>query len=144
MILLLINLEAEIKMVNKTLVSAIGITVTTFGLAAGIIGYERGYKSRVNSDAPARVFYTNADGENNSSQENDDLVVGRADGKTEVYLRNGYGNYDNTESLRKKEISNTEGTRNSELGKHKTWYDGEVQKVRKTYSDLRKKLDETH
>lgn len=97
--------------------------LAALGLGAGVgLGVVSGpFKARQTN--ATHVYTTNLD-DSEPKDKYDDLVVRRAPGDIDSYLKDSEGNFTNVEDLKKKELSDLANWREEELKKVKENFDG--------------------
>ncbi|MEK6872931.1 MAG: hypothetical protein AABW90_02885 [Nanoarchaeota archaeon] len=95
-----------------------GLTVgISFGLMSGP------FTRQPKTSAPTHVYTASLD-DSEPKEKYDDLVVRKASGDIEFYLKDVEGNFTNIEGLKKKELSDLVNWRNEELKQIKKNFDG--------------------
>ena len=89
---------------------------------------------------PARVYHINADGENYSGIEHDDLVVGYENGDSEVLLRDVGGKLHNVGSFKSGELNRAEVKRKKGFDKKNEDYDSELNTIKTNFAGIREQL----
>lgn len=113
---------------TKLYLSALGV----FGLGVGAyLGVLSGpFTTRQPKTSKPTHVYTANINERDPKEQYDDLVVRKASGDIEFYLKDSEGNFTNIEDLKKKELSDLADGRDEEL-----------KKVKENFDDIKSKLN---
>lgn len=114
---------------TKLYVVALGVFGLGVGAYLGELSGPFTRQPKTSNLMPTHVYTTNLD-ESEPKEKYDDLVVRKASGDIEFYLKDFEGNFTNIEDLKKKELSDLAD-----------WRDEELKKVKENFDGIRSKLN---